>query len=342
MSLRRVFLSADFPGPVGSAPLLPCVAVLVVGFWAPVCAQPTEIPAHRAPPITALALSPDGRSLAVGSQAGLTVRVWPSCELQDKLRDTLPTELDHVHALQWSPDGRFLAAAGGTPAVLGGVEVYRWPVRKRIASHTPHDDVAYAVAWCNDSGGWLLASADGQWTRQSLTDKEPDLRVAAHPKGTTGIAHLGRDAGILTAGADQTLRLWNATDGSPQRSLTLHTDAVLALAVRPALTDQPLPWAASAGADRTVRFWQPTIGRMLRFARLPSEANALAWSPDGTRLWAACRDGRVRGVDPQTARIVCDLPALSGPAYCLVLGSAGEAAVGGAGGELRRLLLAEP
>jgi hypothetical protein len=74
----------------------------------------------------------------------------------------------------------------------------------------------------------------------------------------------------------------------------------------------------------------------VRFARLPSEPLALAWTPDGTKLLAACADGHVRAVEPDSAAVAHDFAALNGIAYTLAVHPAGkQAVVGGARGELK-------
>src|SRR5262249_61952541 len=127
--------------PAASRPPGPCVA----GPAGPV-----------APPLTALALTPDGKSVVLGAQAGLEVRSWPELE---RVR-TLATELANVHDLAFSPDGTVLAIAGGSPAEKGTVELVRWPegtLRHRVS---PHRDVIYAIAWSGDSLSIVTASAD--------------------------------------------------------------------------------------------------------------------------------------------------------------------------------------
>src|SRR5262245_47777234 len=64
------------------------------------------------PPVTALAFARDGKSVVVGSQAGLEVRAWPGLH---RLR-RLPTKLPNVHDLAFAPSGELLLAAGGAPA----------------------------------------------------------------------------------------------------------------------------------------------------------------------------------------------------------------------------------
>jgi hypothetical protein len=79
---------------------------------------------------------------------------------------------------------------------------------------------------------------------------------------------------------------------------------------------------------------------MVRFARLPEEPLDLAWTPDGGRLLAACRDGRLRIIDPETAEIAADLPAIEGWAYSLACAPDGMTVlVAGEGGQFRRVVL---
>jgi WD40 repeat protein len=168
------------------------------------------------------------------------------------------------------------------------------------------------------------------------------VTLEGHSRGVLAAAFLPDNRTIVTASADQTLRVWEAASGRLVRSLENHTAAAYALALRPPSPDAPV-MIASAGADGTVRFWQPAIGRMVRFVRLPHEPLDLAWTPDGSRLLAACRDGRLRIVDPDRAEITADLPAIDGWAYSLACAPDGKAAlVAGENGQLRRVKLDNP
>ncbi|MEX2172966.1 MAG: hypothetical protein WD872_01305 [Pirellulaceae bacterium] len=283
-----------------------------------------------APPITALAIAPDGSHCLAASQAGVLVLALPDLERQA----TLETALPHVHHLAFSPRGERLAIAGGSPAEAGSVEIWNWPMRQRERTLAAGDDVAYRASWNGD--GSRLAVAGGDKTIRLLSPAGGDAPsiYECHSAAALCVIWLPQDA-VISGGADQAIRVLDSQSGKVVRSLDNHTAAVRDLAVRPG-TDDGLALVASCSADRTVRFWQPAIGRLVRFARLASPPTALAWTPSGSHVLAACEDGRLRAVDPVTIAVV-ELPGgLSGWAYAVAILPGGKSAIlGGQQGELR-------
>lgn len=286
-----------------------------------------------APPITAIAFTPDHSAVVIGSQAGLKVRSWPALEPVE----TLPTELTNIHDLTFSPDGKTLVVVGGIPAEYGTVELFRWPDRELIRRFSPHDDLIYAVDWRSNSQAFALASGDQRMSLHAIASTESKQMLEGHSRGVLAVALLP-DGKVLTAGVDATIRLWDTNDGTSLRTFTNHTRPINDLKRRPTNDSNALPMVASCSDDRTVRFWQPTIGRLVRFARLDSTPLAIAWTGDGRMLWAACRDGRVRAVNPENAAVEHDLPAIDGPAYSLAVASDGSLVVAGSNGQFRRVV----
>lgn len=286
------------------------------------------------PPVTALAISPDGREVVVGSQAGLEVRTWPGLEPAR----SLGTELDHVHDLAFSPDGKTLAAVGGTPARRGTVELLRWPSGELVRRFSPHRDLIYAVTWRADSAAVATAGADSAVWLHPVAGDVAGRKLDGHSRGVLAAVFLPGDAGLLSAGVDASLRLWDHRTDSVMRTLSHHTQSVNDLAVRP-VGGMGLPFVVSVGDDRTVRFWQPTIGRLVRFARLTTIPFAVVWTPDGQAVVVACKDGRVRRIDPDTAQMIDDQPAVEGPAYALAVAPNGALVVGGANGAVKRVTI---
>ena len=148
---------------------------------------------------------------------------------------------------------------------------------------------------------------------------------------------LPSDKQLVTAGVDESLRIWETGTGKSGPILSNHTRPVNGLAVRPTGDPSAPPLVVSISDDRTVRLWQPTLGRMVRFARLPTEPRAVAWSADGASILVACKDGNLRVIDPETVEVQTTLRAVDGIAYSLGVAPDGSVLVGGQTGQLKRL-----
>jgi WD40 repeat protein len=300
--------------------------------------------AHAAPPISALVVSPDGSVVVAGSTAGIQIRRAADLAPQDRLS----TNLEHVTALAFSPDGKYLAAAGGVPAESGVVEVYAWPQRELVRTWDFAVDVVYAVDWSADATSLAAACFDGTAWQISVEPPDADRDRQWHPghsRGLTAVGLLPGDADpdaaplAVTAGIDQTLRVIDVLSGEPVRTLHNHTAGVHALAVQPH-SEASLPVVASISDDRTVRLWQPTIGRMMRFARIEDTPLCLAWSSDGALLVAGCADGAMRVIDPQTAAVIDTRPVADTPLLSLATIPGGaDVIVGTHAGEVRRIAI---
>lgn len=285
------------------------------------------------PPVTALAITPDRQSLLLGSQAGLTER---SLATLNPTRN-VPTQLLHVHDLAFAPNGRTLAAAGGRPGDRGTIELIRWPAGSLIASIPLGRDVVYCVSWSADGSSIVAACGDGSVAIVSPAEQK-HRTLLGHSRGVLAARFLPGDAELISAGLDDTIRVWNAAAGSITLTFDQHTQPVTGLAVRPGAGPAEF---ASIGRDMTVRFWQPHRNRMVRFARLPSVPGAIAWTADGKSAVVACHDGRLRVVDPATAEIVADLPGISGVAHALVISPDGRAILAGERGQVRDVVLSQ-
>lgn len=289
-------------------------------------------------PITALAFAPDAPKVIVGSQAGLEVRKWPELEVDRRL----DTELAHVHDLVFSPDGQWLAVAGGDPADSGTVEVRRWPEGRRAFSESAYGDLVYAVAWSPDSMHLACGSYDRTVGVHDAASGKLIRRLEGHSRAVLGVSYAGDRETLVSAGVDLSLRVWDLSTGKRRRVLDNHTAPVFDLAARPS-TDGGggLPMIASVSEDRTLRLWQPTIGRLVRFVRFPAKPLAVEWTAKGARLIVVCDDGHLRVVDPDSIEVVQDIAAVKGWAYSVAIGPReGEVAVGGERGQLVRVNLA--
>ncbi len=254
-------------------------------------------------PITAMVFSPNGDEVLLGSQNGLELRTWPGMLMVG----TIESELTQVHDLKFSPDGRTLLAAGGAPAEEGVVEVIEWVNKKRVRRIVMHEDIVYRVAWSPDGRRWVTAAGDGMGSVVDAASGETIARYEGHSRALLDIAFFEDNNTVASVGVDQTVQLWNSSDGTHIRTLDNHVGTVNAIAISPTkpTTDADGPvTVATISEDRTVRLWQPKIGRLMRFSKLPSVPRSLTWSNAGDRLYVGCNDGRVRTVDSSTMEVI--------------------------------------
>ncbi|MCA9185985.1 MAG: hypothetical protein KDA99_10210, partial [Planctomycetales bacterium] len=328
-----------------------CTIIIAFGASAGLCAEPA---------ITALAISQDGQYVLTGSQAGITVRSWPDLHVVRQLA----TEVDHVHHLALSEDDQRLLITGGVPADFGAFQVLAWSSGDSLHKAIVTNDVILAGDFAelgNGHHGIVVACGDNstclyELDRNLTVEKEPTKVFRGHSRRVTALELLGGGGGdeagwLLTTAYDHSLRVWELSSGRLRRTLDLHRGPVYDMAVRPRprrgpATDSAVgsgpPMVATCGADRTVRFWQPTIGRLMRFATLPVEANAICWTRDGRHLAAAGQDGSILWIEPETAKLLprggdrnVAVRAISGWPYELEAAPDGDAViVAGQGGQL--------
>ncbi|MBI2478734.1 MAG: hypothetical protein HYV60_08910 [Planctomycetia bacterium] len=314
--------STEFPGTIdpqvtASRTLMLSRILLIAGLFFATRLAATE------PPITAAAFAPGGKSVAVGSQNGIKVYAWP--ELTE-LR-MLKMGSAHVHDLAFSPDGKSLAAVGGSPAEAGNIELFAWPAAERYCRRSIGEDLLYRVVWRTDGEMLAVAGPDHSIT---LLDRSANIvhQVEGHSQSVITVTFLP-DGHFVSGSRDTTIRVWRQPANELVRTLNNHTHEIHDIALRPGSTEPPYV-IASASADRTVRFWWPVPGRLMRFAKLPSPALDIEWTPDGTSLIAACADGHVRAIDPDSVQISHDIEV--GPVWLYTLAVASDGATAFIGG----------
>jgi WD40 repeat protein len=147
----------------------------------------------------------------------------------------------------------------------------------------------------------------------------PVLALAVSPDGQW----------LCSGSVDQTIRVWDTATWRLVRSLNNHLGTVHSLAFRPASPEGRPPYLASSSEDGTVRIWQPTIGRMVRIVAHGVPVFAVAWSPDGTRLYTGAKDGRLRTVDGESDQMQGERKLSDGWVTGIAVSNAGKQVIAG-------------
>jgi WD40 repeat protein len=239
----------------------------------------TQLPA----PVTALAYSPDGRTLAVGGYRA--VRLLDPATGQ--LLRIVAGAADQVQAVAWSVDGKLLAAAGGTPGVMGEVILYDTETWRPLRTLSGHTEVVYAAAF-RPNGRELATGSLDKTARIWNVDTGQCLRIIKdHADAVMGVAYSPDGKLLATGSTDRSVKLFDTATWKRVAVLNAHEDGVTRVAFNAAGT-----LLATASADKTVRVWAVKIGAMENPQHTLGEGdaiNACTFSPDGSLLvYGAC------------------------------------------------------
>jgi WD40 repeat protein len=250
----------------------------------------------RDPAFRGLVFSPDGKTLLTW-HAG-AVRLWDVAARREKF--AAAAHCMEISALAFSPDGKHVASGSFDASVrvwevATGAEVHRLAGQRWLIHENPVNTIAYAP-----DGKTLVA---GVWGDRILhgwdpaTGKAIPLKIGGH--GGDVIYRDGRPAlfhaeyssdgkYLLTAGRDDTARLWDVKAGKEIRVW----DKLLPDEIA---TEPPSPWQFTAegnallvGNRDAVQFQDPATGKVLSKHSLPTQRKDrwMLLSPDGKRLLA--------------------------------------------------------
>lgn len=229
--------------------------------------------------VDAVALSPDGRSLAAATSKGL--QIWTSDDWERSTPILSGRAEDGFNAAAFSPDGKSVAT-GSTSSVPV------WDARTAVLKWRQNDmGLVDAVAFSSD--GRILASGHPGGNIE-LWDAATGARLR-----TLWIGWVGSDVsalaffrdGRLAAGSKAPgITIWDSTTGSLLRTLRTTSSVlwpgaqVYSIAISP---DQS--WIAVGESDRPIRIWNAKSDFPARtiFGHA-SIVTSVAISPDGTRL----------------------------------------------------------
>jgi WD40 repeat protein/serine/threonine protein kinase len=164
----------------------------------------------------------------------------------------------------------------------------------------------WTITWSPDSR--FVAFGDGCNVRiYSVPDFHLVRVLAGHVNSVVAVDWSPDGQQIASAGADNTIRLWNSTTGVPAAVLTGHRARVDAVAWHP--DSRRL---ASGSRDNTVRLWtnDGAPGPVLKGHS--DHVYSVAWNSGGTRLASTGFDGSIRiwDADGKPEQVINNVPRL--------------------------------
>lgn len=146
----------------------------------------------------------------------------------------------------------------------------------------------------------------------------PPLSLAGHQGWVTSLAYSADGQWLLSGGFDNTVRVWDAKQGTLIKQLVDHTQWIRCVAFAPAQAQRV---AVSAGNAGCLQLWHldsaaaagPRLGEPLHWHMIA----ACAVSPDGQLLAAAGWSHTVRLWEMQTGRLLAEVAGHTGTVFDL-------------------------
>jgi WD40 repeat protein/tRNA A-37 threonylcarbamoyl transferase component Bud32 len=249
--------------------------------------------------VNCLAVSPDGRVFASGTEGGV-IRLWDT-SLLGSIGQTWKLA-GAVTALKFEPQGRVLAIESDD----GTTRRWELPFQKALGFPVRVNHPVQTLTFRKDGRRLLIGTTEGArwWDLDGRTESEPGERRDARPNDAApfpieATAASGDGRIVATArseAAEGRTRGWvelryDAT-GKPLRRTPDQPHALSGLAYSP-----DSKWILTWGpGPRTAALWDVATLRDPRplFQALGSPIHQAAFSPDGRTLLLGCRDGKAR------------------------------------------------
>lgn len=244
-----------------------------------------EVPPTGEGPATAVAASPDGRFLAIGSAADHIVRLYDLSKPTDPPRQLEATR-PPVGSLAFNRDGSLLAqtspadglvwlwnpTSDRTDPELIIVEAADGCTLEAVAIHP--DDKLIAV------GGVDVLSTGERDGAVCVWDRATKEKVMTFDVGVYAVAFDPQGKYLAAAGLTDRVHVWDLTSEEEVFVLEGHQERINAVAFSPDGN-----YLLSGGDDMTVRVWDVLTGRLIVMRELDSPVQALAFSGDGKTLF---------------------------------------------------------
>jgi WD40 repeat protein len=268
------------------APSLDCV----VSFGPPV-------------PVSALAFSPDGKTLAAGGYQ--EVLLWDLAGAKLAKRIGVGQIGDFVRSVAFRPGAPWLAVAEGTAYGPGAVKIFDVGSGQPVLAFQEPKDAVFAVAFSPD--GKLLAAggADNVARVWSVDENKLVTELKGHTGWVLGVSFSADGKFLATSSDDRTAQVWEVGTWKLVAKLD-QMEPVSGASFGP--NAELVAVAVGGPTDRMIRLRRRDNAQLARAIDMgvPAPLGVL-WAPAGNRMYVPLTDKTVRVYDPNSGGHVATL-----------------------------------
>jgi len=271
-------------------------------------------------PVRSVAFSFDGMTLASvkdtppSSQRMSTLEVWNTTTWQ--VTATFPMDNEFAEGVSFSPDGSWLAIAGSS-----SVRVLDAATMQELINLTGNDLVRFnSVSFSPDGSRLVSAGLDNTVAVWDVATGQKQLELTGHTNEVVCASFSPDGTKLASGGYDRSVRVWNAVIERGELTLeSLKQGEVKGVSLSPDSTR-----LVSVTNRGILRVWDVDAGqKLLELTGHTAPANAVSFSPDGTRFVTCSGDvrpgssetepGQVKLWDATTGREIITLNGHTGP-----------------------------
>lgn len=284
--------------------------------------RPATLPIYRAAPaIPAMAFSPDGSKLAVAGHHEILIHQGDGERILGRWLGDSP----RIESLQFSPNGRFLAASGGSASEFGEIQIWDVAAGTLTRSILAGKDALYGVSWSDDGAKLAAGGADKLVRAFDAKDGKTIMQCDNHLDWVFGASFVHDGSKLVSVSRDKAVKLIDVSTGHLIDDAARPREPVLALARHP--KEDLVAFTGNEGKVRLHKM-APRGGRLKEgddkeesavreFEAMSTSLHAVAFSPDGARLACGGQSGEIRIFEVATGKRLASIPGSNGPIFTL-------------------------
>jgi serine/threonine protein kinase len=232
--------------------------------------------------ISALAVCPMGKYIAVGAQDG-TVCLFSTKTGAMESRE--PAHNGAVHSLAFNENGRHLASGGAD----GIMKIRKLGTGPEMTTSIKEGGAVRAITFTTTGLNLVTGSQDGSVRIWDANGKECSRIIEAHAMPVIALANSPDGQRFVSAGTDRHLKVWEHNTGRGLKSITAHDETISS-----ALFLQDNQTLISGCEDDIIKLWDSNSGECL--AILDGRGDgiySLAHGPKPHTFLAGRKDGAI-------------------------------------------------